>query len=76
MGAANALLAVLPEGVTMFLGPITQRIAWLLLGAFARRKIFEGGVFLVLSLIVLLVVTIFADAASTEGASRLFRKVF
>jgi hypothetical protein len=66
----------------MFIALITQGIAWLLLGllrvrdASARRKIFEGGVFLVLCLIVLLVVAIFADGASTEGVSRIFREVF
>jgi hypothetical protein len=82
MGAASSLVAVLPEGVTMFIGLFTQGIAWLLLGllrvqdASVRRKIFDGGVFLVLCLIVLLVVAIFADDASTEGASRIFREVF
>ena len=66
----------------MFVGLITQGIAWLLLGllrvrdASVRRKIFDGGVFLILFLIVLLVVAIFADGASTEGASRIFTQVF
>jgi hypothetical protein len=81
MCAANSLFAALPEGVTMFIGLITQGIAWLLLGllrvrnASARRKIFEGCVFLVLCLIVLLVVAIFADGEPTEGASRIFREI-
>ena len=66
----------------MFIGLMTQGIAWLLLGllrvrdASARRKIFEGGVFFVLCLIVLLVVAIFADGTSAEGVSRIFRGIF